>query len=129
MARIVLIDDDPMIHDLVGLSLDQKHSVKAVAEGEDAIEAIHTVQPDLIILDCALPDLPGNVILSDIRGSELLKTIPVLVLTARRSEWHRRAMLDLGADDYISKPFDPAEFAGRVDALLQKGSAGTSGTM
>lgn len=118
--RIVIIDDDPIICDAVAATLtDAGYLVDIVDDGRDAMEAIYAAETDLVILDCNLPGRPGMVVLNDIRSSEILGTLPVVMLTGRTSDWHARIALNAGASAYVKKPFDPAELTIVVTKLLK----------
>ncbi len=119
MSRILVVEDDPAI--LRGLTDNLKfesHEVLAAGDGETGYRLIQEKKPDLIILDLMLPKLSGYELCRRVR-SEGLDT-PVLILTARGGEADRVLGLDLGADDYVSKPFSVRELLARVRALLRR---------
>jgi len=119
MARIVIVDDDELLCQIVVRTLEPVgHSVVAVRDGDDALEALWEHGPDLAILDCALPGKTGLTILREIRQSAMFGKLPVLILTARRSDWHAKMALTAGADAYVRKPFEPAELIATIDRLL-----------
>ena len=119
MARIVIVDDDELLCQIVARTLAPVgHVVIAVRDGDDALEALWENGPDLAILDCALPGKTGLTILREIRESAMFAKLPVLILTARRSEWHAKMAMTAGADDYIRKPFDATELIDTIDRLL-----------
>lgn len=119
MARIVIVDDDELLCQIVARTLTPLgHVVMAVRDGDDALEALWEYGPDLAILDCALPGKTGLTILREIRDSAMFATLPVLILTARRSEWHAKMAITAGASDYIRKPFDATELTDTVERLL-----------
>ncbi|MGE0775413.1 MAG: response regulator transcription factor, partial [Sphingomonadaceae bacterium] len=85
MADIVIVEDDEIMGNVVGNALTTRgHTVELVTNGDDAAEVIRNHQPDLVVLDCALPGKPGMVVLKDLRESEMLRDIPVIVISARR---------------------------------------------
>ena len=119
MSRILVVEDDPAI--LRGLADNLKfesHEVLTAADGEAAYRLIHEKKPDLIILDLMLPKLSGYELCRKVRGEGL--TTPILMLTARGEEADRVLGLDLGADDYVAKPFSVRELLARVRALLRR---------
>ena len=116
--RILLVEDNPKLGAGLKKLLDEVYAVDHVLTGEDGIAAAHSQQYDLIILDLSLPDMDGLTVLRDVRGARL--TTPVLILTARDDLNDRIAGLDLGADDYMTKPFELSELEARVRALLRR---------
>lgn len=116
--RILLIEDNPKLGAGLKQLLDEAYAVDHVATGEDGIAAAHSQLYDLVILDLSLPDTDGLSVLRTIRGARL--TVPVLILTARDELDDRIAGLDLGADDYMTKPFEFSELEARVRALLRR---------
>lgn len=121
MARILLADDDEMVRDIVGAVLRQHgHIVGSVDNGADAVRAAELKQPDLLILDCAMPGLSGVDALRRVRTSAIVAGIPVIMLTARGSSRDEEIAVRAGASDYLRKPFDPTELLVRVENLLWK---------
>jgi len=122
-GTILVVDDEPNIADLVELYLrrDGFRVVKA-ATGEDGVRAVTHHRPRLVVLDVGLPDIDGLEVCRRLRQTT---TIPVIFLTARDTEVDRILGLELGADDYVTKPFSPAELVARVKAVLRR-SDGTS---
>ncbi|MGH7545450.1 MAG: response regulator transcription factor, partial [Gemmatimonadota bacterium] len=119
-ARILVVEDEPDIAALVAYQLAQAgHQVRTSASGPDAIRAVETDPPDLVVLDLMLPEMSGLDVLRTLRGRKETKELPVVVLTARREEEDRVRGLELGADDYVSKPFSPRELVLRVEAVLR----------
>lgn len=119
MATIVMVDDDELLCAIVAHTLaPHGHRVVAVRDGDDALDTLWESAPDLAILDCALPGKTGLAILREIRESAMFRTLPVLILTARRSEWHARAAIEAGANDYVRKPFNPGELTEKIEQLL-----------
>jgi DNA-binding response OmpR family regulator len=114
-----MVEDDELICGIVASILAPfGYTVIPVRDGDDALDALWEHGPDLAILDCALPGKTGLTILRDIRDSARFATLPVLILTARRSEWHAKLAAETGADDYVRKPFEAAELIAKIDALL-----------
>ena len=126
MARgtILVVDDEPNIADLVELYLrrDGYRVVKA-ANGEDALRAVADHRPRLVVLDVGLPDIDGLEVCRRLRAAS---TMPVIFLTARDTEVDRVLGLELGADDYVTKPFSPAELVARVKAVLRRAEGGAA---
>ena len=122
-ARILVVEDEPEIAALVAYQLTREgHRVETVASGTAALDALRREAPDLMVLDRMLPGVSGDDVLRAIRSDPATKTLPVLVLTARREQQDRIAGLEMGADDYLTKPFSPRELALRVDAILRRAS-------
>ena len=121
MALIVVADDDVDIRDLVEFKLAALgHQIVTVADGSSAVEACRETQPDLAVLDIMMPGLTGLEAVRELRSTPALKDIPVILLTARAQHSDVQTGFDLGADDYITKPFSPKELASRVEALLAR---------
>lgn len=117
-GTIVVVDDEPNIADLVGLYLERDgFRVLKAASGTQGLEQIAAHRPRLIVLDVGLPDLDGLEVCKSIRQTS---QTPVIFLTARDSEVDRVLGLELGADDYLTKPFSPAELVARVHAVLRR---------
>jgi len=117
-GTILVVDDEPNIADLVDLYLrSEGYKVVKAATGEDALRAVARHRPRLVVLDVGLPDIDG---LEVCRRLRLASAIPVIFLTARDGEIDRVLGLELGADDYVTKPFSPAELVARVRAVLRR---------
>jgi DNA-binding response OmpR family regulator len=115
---ILVVDDEPRIRDLVRLNLELEHyTVLEASNGYEALEEIREHLPDLVILDVMMPDMDGFETLRAIRE---VSTVPVIMLTVRQSDQDKIHGLDLGADDYMAKPFNPRELSSRVRALLRR---------
>jgi DNA-binding response OmpR family regulator len=118
-ARILLVDDDPGILDVVGYALrSEGFDVETRDRGESALELARTVPFDVVILDVMLPDLSGSEVCRQLRADEV--NVPILMLTAKDAEIDRVVGLELGADDYVTKPFSKAELVSRVRAVLRR---------
>jgi two-component system KDP operon response regulator KdpE len=115
---ILLVDDEVAIQRSVGLLLrNQGYDVEIAATGGDAIRAAEAAPPDLIVLDLGLPDLDGAEVCRRIR---LHSQAPLIVLSARSEEADKVAALDLGADDYVTKPFGPKELLARIRVAMRR---------
>ncbi|HEY3832642.1 MAG TPA: response regulator transcription factor [Acidimicrobiia bacterium] len=117
-GTILVVDDEPNIADLVELYLSREgYRVRKAASGEDALAAVEREHPRLVVLDVGLPDISGLDVCTRLRATS---NIPVIFLTARDSEIDRVLGLELGGDDYLTKPFSPAELVARVKAVLRR---------
>ncbi|NEA30883.1 response regulator transcription factor [Streptomyces sp. SID13031] len=124
-AQVVLAEDDEKQAELVRRYLEREnHSVIVVHDGRSALEEVRRRQPELLVLDVMLPGVDGLDVCRILRRES---DIPVLMLTARTEEEDMLLGLDLGADDYMTKPFSPRELAARVRTLLRRSSASTGG--
>jgi two-component system KDP operon response regulator KdpE len=116
-------DDDPAITKLVRLQLsDEGFRTITAATGEEAIERAITERPDLVVLDLILPDISGYEVLKRLRERS---AIPVIVLTGRSRDSEKIRGLELGADDYVAKPFNPEELGARIRAVLRRTHEGS----
>ncbi len=120
--RILLVDDEPELLEQVGRMLrKQNYTVDTAMDGETALEQLFAEPYDLVLLDIMLPEQDGFAVLRQLREEKI--TTPVLMLTARGEVDDRVKGLDLGADDYLAKPFSMAEMLARIRALLRRGGA------
>ena len=118
MTLILLVDDEQLITDSLTYSLKREgFDVHAVTDGNSAIKAVEEVSPDLIVLDLMLPDISGFEVCRRLRATT---TIPVIMLTARGEEIDRVLGLEVGADDYLAKPFSFRELLARIQATLRR---------
>jgi DNA-binding response OmpR family regulator len=123
-GTVLVVDDEPNIADLVELYLRRDgFRVLKAANGEDGLKAVADHRPRLIVLDVGLPDVDGLEVCRRLRASS---NIPVIFLTARDTEVDRVLGLELGADDYVAKPFSPAELVARVKAVLRRSEGGAA---
>jgi DNA-binding response OmpR family regulator len=119
--RVLVVDDERKIREVVGSYLRrQGYQVVVSGDGESALTAMAEERPSLVVLDLVLPDMPGEEVARAIRG---VSDVPIVMLTAKSSENDRVAGLDLGADDYLVKPFSARELAARVAAVLRRARA------
>jgi two-component system, OmpR family, alkaline phosphatase synthesis response regulator PhoP len=116
--RILVVDDDKKIVELVSLYLRRDgYGVLAAYDGREALDLARLKQPDLIVLDLLLPELDGREVCRTLRAES---RVPVIMLTARSTDDDKLAGLDLGADDYVTKPFNPRELLARIRAVLRR---------
>jgi two-component system, OmpR family, alkaline phosphatase synthesis response regulator PhoP len=121
MARILVVEDSPDIAELIRHYLERAgYQVDRVAAGNEVLARTRTAPPDLIVLDLMLPGLDGLVVCQALRRDPATAAIPIIMLTARSEESDRVRGLELGADDYVTKPFSPKELVARVAALLRR---------
>jgi two-component system, OmpR family, phosphate regulon response regulator PhoB len=121
MERVLIVDDDPDIQRLVSYNLSQAgFQVTTAATGRTALEAVQKQSPDLIILDVMLPDIDGLEVCRTLRQRDQSRRIPIIMLTARGEEIDRVVGFELGADDYVMKPFSPRELVLRVKSILRR---------
>jgi two-component system KDP operon response regulator KdpE len=119
LSRIVVVDDEPPIARAVAANLRARgHEAVTVASGEAALTAVETLDPDCVVLDLGLPGLHGLEVLRRLRT---WTTVPVVVLTAMEAERDKVAAFELGADDYVTKPFGMAELLARIKVALRHG--------
>ena len=117
-VKILVVDDEPSIREVVGLYLEEMgFDPTVVGDGHAALELIRTDPPDLLILDVMLPGVDGYEITRQVRANS---AIPIILLTARADEIDRILGLEMGADDYVVKPFSPRELVSRVKAVLRR---------
>ena len=117
-TRVLVVDDEPTVREVVvGYLRRDGHEVVEAADGNRALELLESEPPDLVVLDMILPGVNGLDILRRVRSTS---NIPVIMLTARAEESDRVAGLELGADDYVVKPFSPRELAARVNGVLRR---------
>ena len=121
MKRVLIIEDDRDIVELVRYNLaNEGFQVNAAFDGSSGLSSLKKTPPDLLLLDLMLPKMSGLDICREVRKDESLNRLPVLMLTARGDEADRVVGLEMGADDYVTKPFSPRELIARVKALLRR---------
>jgi DNA-binding response OmpR family regulator len=128
--RVLVVEDEQDIAALIKHTLERSGdaAVNTVGRGDEALRAVAEMSPDLVILDLNLPVLSGSDVCRLLRQRPATANIPIIMLTARTSEADRVSGLDLGADDYVIKPFSLRELAARVRAALRRRSSGTADT-
>jgi DNA-binding response OmpR family regulator len=119
-GTVLVVDDEEIVREVVCTYLEQEgYTTRQAAAGREAVALIESERPDLVVLDVMLPEIDGFSILGELRKRE---DIPVILLTARTEETDRVLGLELGADDYVVKPFSPRELAARVRTVLRRAS-------
>ena len=128
MKRILLVEDEQPIREMVRFALDKAGFQTDEAEdAEQGLIQIAAQSPDLLLLDWMLPGMSGLDLARRLRREEVTASIPIIMLTARSEEHDRVHGLDVGADDYVTKPFSPRELVARINAVLRRTQ--TSGAM
>lgn len=121
MARILVVDDEKNIVELVQYNLQREgYEVLVAYDGNEALSVTHTQKPDLIVLDVMLPGMDGLEVCRRLSQDEQTRNIPVIMLSARADELDKVLGLELGADDYVTKPFSPRELVARIKARLRR---------
>jgi len=121
VPKVLVVEDDPDIAQLVSRYLDKAGFIcEIVTTGREALATVAARPPDLLLLDLMLPQVDGLEICRTLRGSSATVDLPIIMLTARAEESDRVVGLELGADDYVAKPFSPNELVARVRALLRR---------
>ena len=121
VSHILIVEDDKDIADLIAHSLQKAgYATETAASGTAVLPKVKAAAPDLILLDLMLPGMDGLLVCQALRGDPATAAIPIIMLTARGDEAERIAGLELGADDYVTKPFSPRELTARVGALLRR---------
>ena len=122
-TTVLIVEDEQKLRELVRSYLERAgFAVLSTGSGAEAISLANSAHPDLVVLDLGLPDVPGESVAREIR---VAGSTPILMLTARSSEEDRIGGLELGADDYVTKPFSPRELVLRVQAILRRGGRPT----
>ncbi|MDD6207471.1 MAG: response regulator transcription factor [Clostridiales bacterium] len=122
--KILIVDDDENIAELISLYLIKEcYQTKEVYDGEEALKAFKEYQPDLVLLDLMLPGMDGYQVCREIRKDS---STPIIILSAKGEVFDKVLGLELGADDYMSKPFDSKELVARVKAVLRRASSNTA---
>ena len=131
LSRILVVEDESDVANLIKHALERGGGVQVetVASGSAALTSIAASPPDLLILDLNLPGVDGTEVCRLLRAKPASATLPIIMLTARTEESDRVLGLDLGADDYITKPFSPRELAARIRAVLRRRTGPGGGAM
>jgi two-component system, OmpR family, alkaline phosphatase synthesis response regulator PhoP len=124
-TRVLIIEDDKDIVELVRYNLAHEgYQVSSVADGATGLAQVRKLPPDVLLLDLMLPKISGLEVCKEIRRDPSLNRLPILMVTARGEEADRVVGLEMGADDYVTKPFSPRELVARVKALLRRTAPG-----
>ena len=119
-VTVLVVDDDPVIMRLLEVNFEMEgYTVLTAVDGEQALERVRAEAPDLVVCDIMMPKVNGLEVVERLRADEATKGVPVILLSAKAQASEVQKGLDAGADDYITKPFDPLELIERVQALLQ----------
>jgi two-component system, OmpR family, response regulator len=122
--RILVVDDDPHIRDVISFALEKAGmTIETARDGSEALTSFRRQPPDMVILDIGMPDTDGLAVCREIRKSS---DIPILFLSARDDEIDRVIGLEIGGDDYVTKPFSPREMVARVNVILRRTAAATA---
>ena len=122
MATILVVDDEISIQELVKLYLEKEgFRVESAGSGKEALQLLDAIKPSLVVLDIMLPDMSGFDVCRELRQRA---DVPVLMLTARKDDIDKILGLEMGADDYLTKPFNPRELVARIRAVLRRTGSG-----
>lgn len=120
-GEILVVEDEPDIRDLVVLHLEREgFHCRTAATGAEALQAVRTGRPDLVVLDLMLPEMDGIEVCRRLRADPATLALPIVMLSAKADEVDRVVGLEIGADDYVVKPFSPKELLARVRAVLRR---------
>src|SRR3989454_571355 len=120
-AEVLVVEDEPDIRNLIVLHLSREgFRCRTAKSGPEALREPRAATPDLVILDLMLPDLDGLEVCRRLRSDAATATIPIIMLTAKADEVDRVVGLEMGADDYVAKPFSPKELIARIPAVLRR---------
>lgn len=121
MSKILVVEDESDISDLIALHLSREgHECICVRNGLEAVDAVLTHLPEIVVLDLMLPGLDGIQIFRKLKADSRTRTVPIIILSAKSQMSDRISGLELGADDYLTKPFSPRELALRITAILRR---------
>lgn len=121
MATILVVDDEEPIQELLRFNLEKEgYLVRVAKDGQEALKQVENDQPDLLVLDLMLPGMDGLEVCRKLRSNPKFQQIPIIMLTAKGEEIDKVLGLELGADDYMTKPFSPRELLARIKARLRR---------
>ena len=126
LPLVLVADDEPPIARLVAITLAADFRVVTASSGQQALQIAEEAKPDIVLLDVLMPDIDGIEVMRRLRE---WRAVPVILMTASASTADRTRGLDLGADDYVAKPFHPDELSARVRAVLRRASGVTAGSL
>ena len=128
-AKILIAEDEPFIVESLQFLLSRVgYDVRSVLDGGSVVPAIHDFRPDLLVLDVMLPTTNGFDVLRRIRSTSGIATLPVLILTAKGQDADRKRMVDLGANDFVAKPFSNTDLLERIGKLVPPGTSDDTGS-
>jgi len=120
-ATILVVDDDPVIQKLLHVNFQMEgYDVVMAGDGQEAVDKARSARPDLIVLDVMMPKLDGLQVASILKSDEATASIPIIMLSAKAQDFDVKAGMAAGADDYITKPFDPLQLLARAAELMGK---------
>ena len=120
-STILVVDDDPVILQLLQVSFEMDgFAVLTAADGAEGVEMARRERPDVVVSDVMMPKMSGLELTTALKADDTTASIPVVLLSAKAQVHDVRAGMDAGADDYVTKPFDPLELVARVNALLDR---------
>ena len=121
VAKVLVIDDDPVIVELLRVNFEiENFEVVTAGDGREGLEKAKTENPDVVLSDIMMPRLDGLELVSLLREDARTRNLPVILLSAKAQNAEVQQGLDMGADDYVTKPFDPLELIDRVNAVLAR---------
>ena len=122
-ASVLVVDDDPVIRRMLQLSYESEgFEVTTAADGVEGLEALRTSPPDVLILDIMMPKLDGMKVMDELKSDERLRSIPVILLSAKATSLDIELGMKAGAADYVTKPFDPIDLVNRTKNVLASAS-------
>jgi DNA-binding response OmpR family regulator len=120
---ILVVDDDPVILQLLQVNFEMEgFAVITAADGEEGVERARSDHPDVVVCDVMMPRMSGTELVAKLRADPATEALPILLLTAKAQQTDIGAGLDVGADDYVTKPFDPFDLVDRVNRLIAPGA-------
>jgi two-component system alkaline phosphatase synthesis response regulator PhoP len=121
VPTVLVVDDDPVIQKLLQVNFEMEgYDVVIAGDGEEGLAMAREERPDLVLLDVMMPKMNGLDVAAALRADEVTEAIPIIMLSAKAQASDVQAGLDLGVDDYVTKPFDPLELLERVNALITR---------
>jgi len=121
VAKILVVDDEEPIQELLRFNLEKEgYIVRVAKDGQEALQQVENDQPDLLVLDLMLPGMDGLEVCRKLRSNPKFQQIPIIMLSAKGEEFDKVLGLELGADDYMTKPFSPRELLARIKARLRR---------
>lgn len=128
MIRVLVVDDDPIILRLLQLNLElEGHEVETAANGRQALDRVHDIDPDLILLDVMMPEIDGFRVCEQLRADDRTRDIPIVFLSAKAQATDIDRGTAAGGDAYVTKPFDPQELVELIERLVAERRATTTG--